>query len=45
MLAGPTAFAEVVARPGAIVLDHEAEDAVPFAAPADALLLIGPESV
>ena len=29
---------------GAIVLDHEAEDAVPFAAPADALLLIGPEA-
>jgi 16S rRNA (uracil1498-N3)-methyltransferase len=26
------------------VLDHEAEDAVPFEAPADALLLIGPES-
>jgi 16S rRNA (uracil1498-N3)-methyltransferase len=42
-LAGPTAFTEIVARPGAIVLDHEAEDAVPFAAPADALLLIGPE--
>jgi 16S rRNA (uracil1498-N3)-methyltransferase len=43
-LAGPALFAEVVARPGAIVLDHEAEDAVPFEAPADALLLIGPES-
>jgi 16S rRNA (uracil1498-N3)-methyltransferase len=43
-LAGPTPFAEVVGRPGAIVLDHEAGDAVPFAAPADALLLIGPES-
>jgi 16S rRNA (uracil1498-N3)-methyltransferase len=44
VLAGPTAFADVVARPGAIVLDHEAEDAVPFAARPDALLLIGPES-
>ena len=43
-LAGPTPFAEVVGRPGAIVLDHEAEDAVPFAAAADALLLIGPEA-
>jgi 16S rRNA (uracil1498-N3)-methyltransferase len=43
-LAGPTPFAEVVARTGAIVLDHEAEDAVPFAAAADALLLIGPEA-
>jgi 16S rRNA (uracil1498-N3)-methyltransferase len=43
-LAGPTPFAEVVGRHGAIVLDHEAEDAVPFAAPSDALLLIGPES-
>jgi 16S rRNA (uracil1498-N3)-methyltransferase len=43
-LAGPTPFAEVVGRPGAIVLDHEAEDAVPFVAPADALLLIGPEA-
>jgi 16S rRNA (uracil1498-N3)-methyltransferase len=43
-LAGPRPFAEVVARPGAIVLDHEAEDAVPFRAPADAVLLIGPES-
>ena len=43
-LAGPTSFADVVGRPGAIVLDHEAEDAVPFAAPPDALLLIGPES-
>jgi 16S rRNA (uracil1498-N3)-methyltransferase len=43
-LAGPTPFSEVVGRPGAIVLDHEAEDAVPFAAPAGALLLIGPES-
>ncbi len=31
-LDGPAPFAEVVARPGAIVLDHEAEDAVPFAA-------------
>ncbi len=31
-LAGPTPFAEVVGRPGAIVLDHEAEDAVPFTA-------------
>jgi 16S rRNA (uracil1498-N3)-methyltransferase len=44
VLAGPTPFAEVVGRRGAIVLDHEAEDAVPFAAPTDALLLIGPES-
>ena len=43
-LAGPTPFAEVVGRTGAIVLDHEAEDAVPFAAAADALLLIGPEA-
>jgi 16S rRNA (uracil1498-N3)-methyltransferase len=43
-LAGPTPFADVVARPGAIVLDHEADDAVPFAAPPDALLLIGPEA-
>jgi 16S rRNA (uracil1498-N3)-methyltransferase len=43
-LAGPTPFAEVVGRPGAIVLDHEAEDAVPFTAPADAVLLIGPEA-
>jgi 16S rRNA (uracil1498-N3)-methyltransferase len=43
-LAGPTPFAEVVGRPGVIVLDHEAPDAVPFAAPADAILLIGPES-
>jgi 16S rRNA (uracil1498-N3)-methyltransferase len=43
-LAGPTPFAEVVGRPGAILLDHEAEDALPFAAAADALLLIGPES-
>ena len=43
-LAGPAPFAEVVGRPGAIVLDHEAEDAVPFAAPADAVLLIGPEA-
>jgi 16S rRNA (uracil1498-N3)-methyltransferase len=43
-LSGPTPFAEVVALPGAIVLDHEADDAVPFAAPADALLLVGPES-
>jgi 16S rRNA (uracil1498-N3)-methyltransferase len=43
-LSGPTPFAEVVALPGAIVLDHEAEDAVPFRAPADAVLLIGPES-
>ncbi len=43
-LAGPTPFADVVGRPGAIVLDHEAEDAVPFAAPPDAVLLIGPES-
>jgi 16S rRNA (uracil1498-N3)-methyltransferase len=43
-LAGPTPFADVVGRPGAIVLDHEAEDAVPFTAPADAVLLIGPES-
>jgi 16S rRNA (uracil1498-N3)-methyltransferase len=44
VLAGPSPFAEVVGRPGAIVLDHEAEDAVPFEAPPDALLLIGPES-
>ena len=44
VLAGPTPFGDVVGRPGAIVLDHEAEDAVPFTAPADALLLIGPES-
>jgi 16S rRNA (uracil1498-N3)-methyltransferase len=44
VLAGPTSFAEVVGRHGAIVLDHEAEDAVPFTAPADALLLIGPEA-
>jgi 16S rRNA (uracil1498-N3)-methyltransferase len=44
VLGGPAPFAEVVARPGAIVLDHEAEDAVPFAAPPDALLLIGPEA-
>jgi 16S rRNA (uracil1498-N3)-methyltransferase len=43
-LAGPTSFAEVVGRPGAIVLDHEADDAVPFVAPVDALLLIGPEA-
>jgi 16S rRNA (uracil1498-N3)-methyltransferase len=43
-LAGPTTFAEVVGRPGVIVLDHEADDAVPFAAPADAVLLVGPES-
>jgi 16S rRNA (uracil1498-N3)-methyltransferase len=43
-LEGPAPFAEVVARPGAIVLDHEADDAVPFAAPPDALLLIGPEA-
>jgi 16S rRNA (uracil1498-N3)-methyltransferase len=43
-LAGPTPFADVVGRAGAIVLDHEAEDAVPFAAAADALLLIGPEA-
>jgi 16S rRNA (uracil1498-N3)-methyltransferase len=43
-LGGPTPFAEVVARHGAIVLDHEAEDAVPFTAPADAVLLIGPEA-
>jgi 16S rRNA (uracil1498-N3)-methyltransferase len=43
-LAGPAPFAEVVARPGAIVLDHEAEDAVPFAAPPGALLLVGPEA-
>jgi 16S rRNA (uracil1498-N3)-methyltransferase len=43
-LAGPETFAEIVGRPGVIVLDHEAEDAVPFAAPADAVLLIGPES-
>ena len=43
-LAGPLPFAEVVARPGAIVLDHEAGDAVPFTAPADALLLVGPEA-
>jgi 16S rRNA (uracil1498-N3)-methyltransferase len=42
-LAGPTPFSEVVGRPGAIVLDHEAEDAVPFTAPTDAVLLIGPE--
>lgn len=44
VLAGPTPFAEVLQRPGAIVLDHEADDAVPFDAPPDALLLIGPES-
>jgi 16S rRNA (uracil1498-N3)-methyltransferase len=44
LLAGPAPFAEVVARPGAIVLDHEADDAVPFVAPPDALLLIGPEA-
>jgi len=43
-LGGPTPFAEVVARHGAIVLDHEAGDAVPFTAPADAVLLIGPEA-
>ena len=43
-LAGPRPFADVVGLHGAIVLDHEAEDAVPFAAPADGLLLIGPES-
>ena len=43
-LAGPATFADVVGRPGAIVLDHEAEDAVAFAAPRDALLLIGPEA-
>jgi 16S rRNA (uracil1498-N3)-methyltransferase len=43
-LAGPTPFADVVGLPGAIVLDHEAEDAVPFSAPPDAVLLIGPES-
>ena len=43
-MAGPTPFEEVVARPGAIVLDHEADDAVPFRAPQDAVLLIGPES-
>ncbi len=44
VLGGPAPFADVVARPGAIVLDHEAEDAVPFEAPPDALLLIGPEA-
>jgi 16S rRNA (uracil1498-N3)-methyltransferase len=44
VLGGPAPFADVVARPGAIVLDHEAADAVPFAAPPDALLLIGPEA-
>ncbi|MEO9176265.1 MAG: RsmE family RNA methyltransferase [Gaiellales bacterium] len=43
-LAGPATFAEIVGRAGAIVLDHEADDAVPFAAAADALLLIGPEA-
>jgi 16S rRNA (uracil1498-N3)-methyltransferase len=43
-LAGPSTFAEVVRRSGAIVLDHEADDAVPFAAAADAVLLIGPEA-
>ena len=43
-LAGPRPFADVVGLHGAIVLDHEAEDAVPFTAPADGLLLIGPES-
>jgi 16S rRNA (uracil1498-N3)-methyltransferase len=43
-LAGPASFADVVGRPGAIVLDHEAEDAVPFAPAADSLLLIGPEA-
>jgi 16S rRNA (uracil1498-N3)-methyltransferase len=44
VLAGPAPFAEVVGRPGAIVLDHEADDASPFTAPADAVLLIGPEA-
>jgi 16S rRNA (uracil1498-N3)-methyltransferase len=43
-LGGPATFAEIVGRTGAIVLDHEADDAVPFAATADALLLIGPEA-
>jgi 16S rRNA (uracil1498-N3)-methyltransferase len=43
-LTGPTPFAEVVGLPGAIVLDHEAADAIPFRSPADAVLLIGPEA-
>ncbi len=43
-LAGPAPFAEVVGRAGAMVLDHEAEDAVPFRPPPDAVLLIGPEA-
>jgi 16S rRNA (uracil1498-N3)-methyltransferase len=43
-LGGPATFAEIVGLAGAIVLDHDAEDVVPFAAAPDAILLIGPEA-
>jgi 16S rRNA (uracil1498-N3)-methyltransferase len=43
-LLGPSPFADVVRTPGAVVLDHEAADAVPFSARRTSTLLIGPEA-
>jgi 16S rRNA (uracil1498-N3)-methyltransferase len=43
-IAGPRTFGEVLREPRAVVLDHEADDAVPFCGGPQSTILVGPEA-